>query len=68
VSWTEPIPVVHDEPVSRGAVEECVQMLGHDPMTTAAVFIEARVTGDGDVVRVIVREAGALVEHRHVIL
>lgn len=68
MSWTEPIPVVHDEPVSRGAIEECVQLLGHDPMQTAAVFIEAGVPPYGDRVRVIVREAGGLVEHRHVIL
>lgn len=68
MSWTEPIPVVHDEPVSRGAVEEVVQMLGHDPMHTAAVFIEAHVVGVGDVVRVIVREDGGLVEHRHTVL
>jgi hypothetical protein len=67
VSWTAPIPVVHDEPVSRGAVEEIVQLLGHDPMTVAAVFLEAGIDGP-DRARVMVREASGLVEHRHVIL
>lgn len=68
MSWTAPIPVVHDEPLSRGAIEEVVKLLGHDPATTAAVFIEAHPAGLSDIARVIVREGGALVEHRHVIL
>lgn len=67
MSWTAPTPVVHDEPIGRGAVEEIVQLLGHDPVTVAAVFIRAQPDG-ADVAQVFVREGGALVEHRHVIL
>lgn len=70
MSWTEPIPVVHDEPIGRAAVEEVVQMLGHEPRDVAAVFIEAHGVGPA-VVRVIERDPGdrrLLVEHRHTIL